>query len=91
MKSFKLWRESAENKPEHKNKQGVFDPKPEDYAKWKKVDLITLPVDGTNCFNCSFVAKKDDIGFCTHSEILEWITPKMCCAKWDNPGVKRKF
>lgn len=81
--------------PETENKQGGFDPKtPEQKKKWKKVDLITLPkdVEGTNCFNCKHIVKKDDeVGFCTHKDILDWVTKNMCCAVWDNDKVIRKF
>src|SRR5215475_12168783 len=96
MKSFKVWREDKFTEslpPEHKNKQGGFDPKPEQYTKWKKVDLITLPesVSGTNCGNCKYWTdtKEKDVGFCTFKDILEFVTSRNCCAFWDNPGVKR--
>ena len=78
--------------PKHKNHQGGFDPQtPEQMAKWKAVDLITLPSDvtGTNCSNCMHVSKQQGTGYCTHPEIQDFITQDMCCAKWNNKGVKR--
>jgi len=81
--------------PEHRNKEGGFEPKTnEQKSKWKKVDLITLPeeVKGTNCFNCKFIAKKEgNVGYCTHKDVQEWVTSKMCCALWDHSNVKRSY
>lgn len=79
--------------PAKKNEQGGFDPSPGQIAKFKKVDLITLPVEGTNCGNCMFMkpSSQDGVGFCTHKDIQEWVTKKMCCALWNNADVKRKW
>jgi|SRR5581483_4433938 len=74
-----------------KNEQGGFDPTKDQIAKFKKIDLITLPVAGTNCGNCMFMKPVDDVGFCTHKDVQEYITNKMCCVFWNNTGVKRKW
>lgn len=79
--------------PEKKNAQGGFDPtSKEQIKKFKKVDLITLPVEGTNCGNCMFMVKVDKgVGWCNHKEVLEYVTPRMCCALWNNTDVKRQW
>lgn len=57
----------------------------------KAADLITLPkdVEGTNCGNCQYVRLEDQ--YCTHPEVDQKVSPKMCCAFWDNPGAKREW
>lgn len=54
----------------------------DDLKKAQKGDLITLPGKG-------------DIPeykvMCKHKEIRQWITPRMCCAYWDTPGIIRAF
>jgi hypothetical protein len=79
--------------PTKKNDQGGFDPTPAQYSKFKKVDLITLPVEGTNCGNCMFFRESNEkgVGFCIHEQVREWVNNKMCCALWNNSGVKRKW
>lgn len=90
---FSQWLENKES--ENRNRQGGFEPKTgEQQKKWKKVDLITLPSDvkGTNCANCvAYIKKTDNKGYCTNPNVLEWVTPRMCCAEWDNKGVKRSW
>ena len=78
--------------PKKTNKEGGFDPKPSQFKKWKKLDLITLPpqVSGTNCFNCEYIEKKtDEVGWCKHEEVLEYVGKNMCCKLWNHPDVKR--
>jgi hypothetical protein len=81
--------------PENKNAGGGFDPtSKEQVKKFKKVDLITLPVEGTNCGNCMFmvpVDKAKGVGWCNHKDVLEFVTPKMCCAMWNHTDVKRQW
>jgi hypothetical protein len=77
-----------------KNAEGGFDPQTQQQLKvFKKVDLITLPVEGTNCGNCMFIKNvdKNGVGFCTHKDVQEWVTKKMCCALWSHPQVKRQW
>jgi hypothetical protein len=98
MKSFQTWREdkfTESQPPEKKNKEGGFDPTPEQKAKWEKADLITLPMavqkqGGTNCGNCTYYTKKnEEVGFCTFKELLCFVSKVQCCKWWDNPEVKR--
>ncbi len=49
----------------------------------KTADLITLP-GGTKADASS---KK----FCNHKKIQMYVTTRMCCAYWDNEGVKRPW
>src|SRR6185437_1927586 len=79
-------------KPVEKNKIGGFDPDTGEQTHiFKRADLITLPEDvkGTNCGNCRFARKVGNLGFCTHEKVHQWVTPRMCCAFWDNPGARR--
>ena len=66
------------------NEQGGIDPKTEEeMKKAQKADLITLPggskADASN--------KK----FCYHGGITMFVTVRMCCAYWDNKGVRRPW
>ena len=66
------------------NNEGGIDPQNEDEMdRAKKADLITLPggikADATN--------KK----FCYNDKIKMYVTVRMCCAYWDNDGVKRPW
>ena len=74
--------ESAD--PRELNDQGGIDPKTQkDMQKSQKADLITLPG-----------GSKDDAPnkkFCNHKKIKMFVTARMCCAYWDNPGVKRPW
>ena len=98
-----------------------------------KSEMKTEKVVGTNCYNCKFVAEKEEpvdpkelndeggIGpknkdemtraqnadlitlpggpktdattkrFCNHKEVRMYVTVRMCCAYWDNVGVKRPW
>jgi len=62
---------------------------PSNIKRAKRVDLITLPEDvkGTNCGNCKWINE----GFCTHPEVKMHVNDRMCCAEWDNKGVKRPW
>lgn len=74
------------------NQEGGLDPQnAKDMAKSKKVDLITLPMNvlGTNCGNCKFI--NEEKNFCTHDDVQLPVTERMCCALWDNEGVKRPW
>jgi hypothetical protein len=55
----------------------------------KNADLVTLPDDvrGTNCGNCRFF----DDDYCTHEKVDQPVTPRECCALWDNLGAKRRW
>lgn len=57
----------------------------------KKVDLIVLPVSGTNCGNCKFVDKGKDGMYCDNPKVKQPVTAHLCCALWDNDGVKRPW
>lgn len=92
MEQFKEW--LGKKHIPKKNTDGGFDPQtPQQLKVFKKVDLITLPVDGTNCGNCMFMKtiNKDGVGFCTHKDVKEWVTKKMCCALWSHTDVKRQW
>lgn len=106
MKTFEQWQNEKlnENKqfehgigkkmPKKKNAQGGFDPTPEQIKVFKKVDLITLTVSGTNCGNCMYFRKDEDkkgVGYCIHREVQEWVTDKMCCAEWSRDDIVRKW
>ena len=79
--------------PNKKNQGGGFDPQtPQQLKVFKKIDLITLPVEGTNCGNCMFIKTTGNgVGFCSHKDVKEWVTSKMCCALWSNEKVKRQW
>lgn len=78
--------------PEKKNAEGGFDPDPEQVARFKKADLITLTVPGTNCFNCEYSRNKHDgKAFCVNEEIKAWVTEHMCCAYWDRHDINRTW
>lgn len=64
--------------------QGGIDPKTlEEMERAKNADLITLPggsqADATN--------KK----LCYNDKIRMFVTVRMCCAYWDNKGVRRPW
>ena len=49
----------------------------------EKADLITLPG-----------GSKEEVKnrkFCSHPKINVFVTERMCCAYWDNEGVKRPW
>lgn len=70
------------------NEHGTADEKLE---RAKNVDLITLPKDikGTNCANCKFIDIERE--YCTHKDVAQKVSPRMCCALWDAEGVKREW
>jgi hypothetical protein len=80
-----------------KNTEGGVDPVDStSLARAKVVDLITLPPDvpGTNCGNCSWARPHPSAvaqHWCAHPRVLQPITPRMCCALWDNAGVRRPW
>lgn len=86
---------SIPEKNKNKNSAGGLEPNNNKQKQvFKKVDLITLPegVEGTNCWNCEYITKKNKSqGFCAHEDIQQWVTKRMCCAKWDHPKVKRSW
>jgi len=66
------------------NERGGIDPKTEgEMKKAQKADLITLP-GGSK----ADVANKK---FCYHEGIAMFVTVRMCCAYWDNRGVRRPW
>lgn len=66
-------------------------PKDVDMKVAKKVDLIVLPVPGTNCGNCKFLTKTKDGLFCNNKKVKQPVTKKMCCSLWDRDDVKRPW
>lgn len=66
------------------NDQGGIDPKnQEQMQRAQAADLITLP--GGSKLDAA--SKR----FCTHEKIQMYVTARMCCAYWDNAGVKRPW
>ena len=66
------------------NAEGGIDPKNGDEMdRAKKGDLITLP-GGSK-------ADAENKKFCNNEEIKMFVTIRMCCAYWDNVGVKRPW
>jgi hypothetical protein len=93
MKSFSDWRECSGDEKGHKKDQngGLV---PTDIKKAKHSDLITLPqaVEGTNCFNCTWVMDKEgEVRLCEHPDVQQDVNKWMCCKYWDNPKVKRSW
>lgn len=80
-----VWWKKDSEKPVGKdelNKYGGLKPPNKEYiAMSKRVDLVTLPGKDT-------VKEK---GFCSHKDINDWVTERMCCAKWDGKGVLRDY
>lgn len=80
-----IWWKKDSEKPVGKdelNKYGGLKPPNKEYiAMSKRVDLVTLPGKDT-------VKEK---GFCYHKDINDWVTERMCCAKWDGKGVLRDY
>jgi len=76
------------------NQGGLLIYNKEDLERAKAADLVTLPEDvkGTNCYNCMYIFdKKDDIGFCKHPKVAQYVNERMCCALWDNRKIYRQF
>lgn len=66
------------------NDEGGIDPKNDkETDRAKKADLITLP-GGTK-------ADATTRRYCNNEEIKMFVTVRMCCAYWDNVGVKRPW
>lgn len=59
----------------------------------KKVDLIVLPqgVPGTNCSNCKYAKPAGQALACQHPKVKQNVTPRNCCALWDNQAVARPW
>lgn len=83
-KNCLAWKKGSE-KPVGKdelNKYGGLKPPNKEYiAMSKRVDLVTLPGKDT-------VKVK---GFCELEDVNDWVTERMCCAKWDGKGVIRDY
>jgi hypothetical protein len=78
------WKKDSEKsvgKDELNSNGGLKPPNKEYIAMSKRVDLVTLPGKDT-------VKVK---GFCYHKDINDWVTERMCCAKWDAKGVIRDY
>ncbi len=66
------------------NEQGGIDPdNDEEMEKAKTADLITLPGGTEN----EVKTKR----FCNNEKIQMFVTARMCCAYWDNKGVRRPW
>jgi hypothetical protein len=66
------------------NSQGGIDQSTDDTLKRaEKADLITLPGGSA--------ADTTDKKFCNHPKIQMYVTGRMCCAYWDNPGARRPW
>lgn len=66
------------------NDEGGINPKtPEELERAKKADLITLP----GGVKADAINKK----MCYNEKIKMFVTERMCCAYWDNKGVKRPW
>ena len=65
--------------------------KPSRLERAKNADLVTLPegIEGTNCANCKFVDLKNK--YCTHKDVDQKVSERMCCALWDAEGTKREW
>jgi hypothetical protein len=94
LKSFHLWLSENDDRPHANGRGGIAPQTPEEVARFKHADLITLPVsvEGTNCGNCKFVSlNKAGAGHCAHPEVRHEVNRRMCCKFWDNSGVKRQW
>ena len=66
------------------NDQGGINPKTdEDMQKARKADLITLPG--------GLKSEVIDKRFCNNKSVEMFVTARMCCAYWDNKGVRRPW
>lgn len=78
------WKEDTAKpvgKDELNENGGLKAPNDEYIAMSKRVDLVSLPGKAT-------VSEK---AFCDHEEIHDWVTERMCCAKWDAKGTVRDY
>ena len=70
--------------PSELNEEGGIDPKNnEEMSRAEKADLITLPGGSRG----DAATKR----FCYNEAIKMFVTPRMCCAYWDNEAVKRPW
>jgi hypothetical protein len=70
--------------PKELNAEGGIDPSnKEEMERAKKADLITLP-GGPK-------ADAKSKRFCCNDQVKMNVTIRMCCAYWDNVGVKRPW
>jgi hypothetical protein len=70
--------------PKELNAEGGIDPKNKDeLERAKKADLITLPGGSKT----DATTKR----YCNNDQIEMYVTVRMCCAYWDNAGVKRPW
>jgi hypothetical protein len=70
--------------PKELNDEGGIDPSnKEEMERAKKADLITLPGGS----KADATSKK----LCYNEQIKMNVTVRMCCAYWDNIGVKRQW
>ena len=66
------------------NNEGGIDPKNQDEMNRAEIaDLITLPGGSKTDANTR--------RFCYNKKIEMYVTVRMCCAYWDNDGVKRPW
>jgi hypothetical protein len=66
------------------NVEGGIDPKnKEELERAKKADLITLPGGSKT----DAKTKR----YCNNDQVKMFVTERMCCAYWDNVGVKRPW
>lgn len=66
------------------NNQGGINPYNQaEMKRAEKADLITLPGGS----KVEVINKK----FCNHPSMQMYVTIRMCCAYWDNPGVIRPW
>lgn len=64
--------------------EGGIDPQnDEEMERAEKADLITLP----GGIKAEVTTKK----FCYNNNVKMYVTVRMCCAYWDNDGVKRPW
>jgi hypothetical protein len=70
--------------PKELNDEGGIDPRnQEEMQRAKKADLITLPGGS----KADLKGKK----LCYNEQVKMYVTVRMCCAYWDNVGVKRPW
>jgi hypothetical protein len=70
--------------PNELNNEGGIDPKNEEEMKRaEKADLITLPGGDKS--------DSKNKALCGHPKVNIYVTPRMCCAFWDNNRVKRPW
>jgi hypothetical protein len=70
--------------PKELNEEGGIDPKNKDeLERAKKANLITLPGGS----KADATTKK----YCNNEQVKMYVTVRMCCAYWDNVGVKRPW